>query len=101
MATFPPSAKLGAFWPIAADQNGPGLYCSEQGCKVKEGHVFVMGDNRGNLADSRVWGALPVSRIKGKALFIWMSVDGSKQSLELGPFALPSFRFERWFTGIY
>ena len=34
------------------------------------------------------------------AFFIWMSVDGSKQSVELGPFALPSFRFDRWFTSI-
>lgn len=100
MAIYPPSPSLGPNWPISQTQNLPGLSCSAQGCLIKEGHVFVMGDNRGNSADSRVWGALPKSRIKGKALFVWMSVDGSKQSIETGPFSLPSFRFERWFTGI-
>lgn len=101
IALYPPSIKLGPYWPIAGEHDLPGLSCSEQGCRVKEGYVFVMGDNRGNSADSRVWGALPVSRIKGKAMFVWMSVDGSKPSIKLGPFTLPSFRFERWFTAIH
>jgi signal peptidase I len=41
--------------------------------KVPPGELFMMGDNRENSADSRVWGYLPMDLVKGRALFIYFS----------------------------
>jgi signal peptidase I len=40
---------------------------------VPAGHLFVLGDNRDNSNDSRVWGTVPADHVKGRAQFIWWS----------------------------
>jgi len=44
---------------------------------VPPGQFFAMGDNRDNSQDSRYWGFVPATYIKGQALFIYFSVGDS------------------------
>jgi len=56
-------------------------------------YFFMLGDNRHNSADSRVWGFVPEDHLVGKAVFVWLSVDRSKEDWE-------RFRWNRMFKKI-
>jgi signal peptidase I len=38
---------------------------------VPRGHVFILGDNRAESRDSRMFGPVPLSEIEGRVLFIY------------------------------
>ncbi|MCP4871777.1 MAG: signal peptidase I [Proteobacteria bacterium] len=60
---------------------------------VRPDHFFAMGDNRDNSSDSRVFGQVPIRYVKGRALFVWLSLDPCGSWLG-------KIRWNRFFQGI-
>ena len=62
---------------------------------VPKGDLFMMGDNRDNSNDSRFWGPVAMDLVKGRAMFIYFSTDGSNALDAFG-----KIRFARLFHPI-
>lgn len=60
----------------------------------KQDYYWMMGDNRHNSEDSRVWGYVPFNHVVGKPVFIWFSKDKFAAKF------LDSIRWDRIFTTV-
>ncbi len=52
--------------------------------KVPADQLMMMGDNRDNSRDSRFWGTLPVSQVKGRAVVVYWSYEASREEYTRG-----------------
>ena len=57
-------------------------------------YYWMMGDNRDNSQDARMWGFVPFNHVVGKPVFIWMSWDSNAEGL------MNKIRWERLFTTV-
>jgi signal peptidase I len=90
--------QLGRMRGLPGDNYGPRV--------VPESMIFCLGDNRDNSLDSRFWGPVPLSYVKGRAVMIYWSYEADRDDWEwrgflyrmkqLGEVFLNFFTKTRW-----
>ncbi|MCB9426775.1 MAG: signal peptidase I [Flavobacteriales bacterium] len=60
----------------------------------KQDYYWMMGDNRHNSEDSRIWGYVPADHIVGKPVFVWLSIDQDAKGI------MNKIRWDRLFTTV-
>lgn len=74
-ALVPPQAWVSA-WPDACQVTAADAWR----CTVPEGRYLMMGDNRDNSADSRIWGFLDHHEVYGKAVRVLVNFSDLKRA---------------------
>jgi len=74
------TVKVNPFFQGRLPVDGIASHCEVQRpgawqCRVPEGQYLMMGDNRDNSADSRVWGFLPHEQVYGKAVRVLFNLS--------------------------
>ena len=57
-------------------------------------YYWMMGDNRDNSQDARMWGFVPFNHVVGKPVFVWMSWDSNATGI------MNKIRWKRLFTTV-
>lgn len=60
-------------------EQSPGM---SGGVVIPEQHYFMVGDNRDNSNDSRMWGLVHEDLLVGRAILIWLNWDAPGRSLD-------------------
>jgi signal peptidase I len=74
------TVKVNPFLQGRQPVDGLGAHCSVQRagawrCQVPPGQYLMLGDNRDNSSDSRVWGFLPHEQVYGKAVRVLFNLN--------------------------
>jgi signal peptidase I len=83
--------KNGEISHIVASNKSHPYHRGQSKITIPEGKYFMMGDNRDFSSDSRVWGMVPQTHIRGKALFVWFNM--------VYPWSNEPFHFRPWRIG--